>query len=115
MIQDLDEARIARLETLLGAERLGGLLGVLAQRLEHLAARACDWPDAADDVRFLVHQSLGSARSLGLAGLAEGLDALEQRLDGEGGVTAADLFVEVGLCAERFAVGARLIEVRFKS
>lgn len=121
MIQDLDDSRLAQLEALLGPQRIIALLGVLQARLERLAHMAHALPDDLSGFRFLVHQSLGSARSLGLSGLAQCLDGLERGLDAAGDAGLPDsgqrarMVEEIEACRVRFETGSRLIAARLKS
>jgi hypothetical protein len=53
------------------------LVLLLGARVEKLAADANAYPEGAEDFMAVLHQSRGSAASLGLVALAEGLGRME--------------------------------------
>jgi len=73
----IDRARIAAVAAAVGPRRLQELLLVLGGRVESLAAAAREFPESAEAFLAALHQSRGSAASLGLVGLAEALARLE--------------------------------------
>jgi HPt (histidine-containing phosphotransfer) domain-containing protein len=73
----IDTARLAAVAAAVGAQRLHELMLVLGQRVESLAASAEVFPEAAEDCLAALHQSRGSAASLGFMALAEGLARME--------------------------------------
>jgi hypothetical protein len=73
----IDPARIAAVAAAVGPRRLHELILVLGDRVESLAAAAEVFPEAAEDCLAALHQSRGSAASLGLVALAEGFARME--------------------------------------
>ncbi len=68
---------MAAVAAAVGTRRLQELMLVLGDRVETLAASAEVFPEAAEDFLAALHQSRGSAASLGLVALAESLARLE--------------------------------------
>jgi len=62
-----------------GPRRLRELVLLLGERVAKLAADAEAYPEGAEDFMAALHQSRGSAASLGLVALAEGLGRMEAR------------------------------------
>jgi hypothetical protein len=79
-VQAVDVPRIVAVSRALGAPRFVELLAVLAVRLQGLSAAIDDLPEGAADLALSLHQSRGSAASLGLAGLAILLTDIEARI-----------------------------------
>jgi hypothetical protein len=76
----LDVARIEAVSAAVGPRRLGELIVILAGRIETLVAAAEMFPAAAEECLHALHQSRGSAASLGFLGLADGLARMEAKL-----------------------------------
>jgi HPt (histidine-containing phosphotransfer) domain-containing protein len=75
--ESVDAARIAAVSAAVGPRRLRELLLILGARIENLATAAELFPEAAEDCIAALHQSRGSASSLGLVALAEALARME--------------------------------------
>lgn len=79
----IDIGRVEALEVTLGAERLCELVLLLRVRLRDAAARASVLaPEAEAGLPGLLHQSRGSAGSLGLAAVSQALSDLEIMVEG---------------------------------
>jgi hypothetical protein len=76
----IDAARIKAVSAAVGPLRLGELILILAGRVESLAAAAEMFPEAAEDCLPALHQTRGSAASLGFGLLADGLARMEAQL-----------------------------------
>jgi len=74
----VDAARIEAVSAAIGTQRLQELIRVLAGRVQNLAAAAEVFPEAAEDFLAALHQSRGSASSLGFLTLAEALARMEE-------------------------------------
>jgi HPt (histidine-containing phosphotransfer) domain-containing protein len=74
---DIDRARVAAVCAAVGPQRLRELMQILGARIETLAAAAEIFPEGAEDCLAALHQCRGSAASLGLVALAEGLARME--------------------------------------
>jgi hypothetical protein len=85
----IDSVRVAAVCAAVGPQRLRELVLLLGGRVAQLAAAAALYPDAAEDFMAALHQSRGSAASLGLVALAEGLACVEARAKTSGDVAAA--------------------------
>ncbi len=73
----IDAARLAAVTAAVGSQRLHELVLLLGRRVETLAAAAEVFPEAAEDCLAALHQCRGSAGSLGLVALAEGIARME--------------------------------------
>jgi hypothetical protein len=73
----INVARIAAVSAAVGPQRMAELMQILGARVEHLVAAADMFPECAEDCLFALHQSRGSAASLGFLALAEGLARME--------------------------------------
>lgn len=76
----VDLARTAALRALLGTDRMMALLDILSARLDAIAAAVSALPFARADVAAIVHQSQGSAGSLGLTKVMHLLQRLEETI-----------------------------------
>jgi len=88
----IDAARIATVAAAIGQPRLNELMNILAARVRALAAASEMFPDGAEACLDALHQSRGSAASLGLVALAEALahmEALGRQADAQGRDCAA--------------------------
>jgi hypothetical protein len=79
-VEALDIQRIVAVSTALGTRRFGELLTILSMRLQGLSACIERLPEGAADLVLALHQSRGSAASLGLAGLAITLTDIEAQM-----------------------------------
>jgi HPt (histidine-containing phosphotransfer) domain-containing protein len=86
--ESIDLARTAAVAAAVGPQRLRALLLILGARIENLAAAAELFPEAAEDCIAALHQSRGSASSLGLVALAEALARMEAHARHGGDVVA---------------------------
>jgi hypothetical protein len=77
VLRAIDPARVAAVAAAVGPPRLRELLLLLGDRVAMLAADADAYPEGAEDFMASLHQSRGSAASLGLVALAEGLGRME--------------------------------------
>lgn len=101
----LNAARAVAVAHLVGREKLNEMLDLLSQRLASLAADHSVLPPEAA-IR-LVHQSQGSASSLGLHGLHRALCDLEERFAaGDEGVITR----EIGAIHRLFAAERALLD-----
>jgi hypothetical protein len=75
--EPIDAARIAAVSAALGPQRLHELMLLLGGRVHRLAAAAELFPENAESCLAALHQSRGSAASLGLVALATALDRME--------------------------------------
>lgn len=101
----LDAARVATIAHLVGRDKLNEMLELLSQRLALLAD---DVPSLSPEAAIrLVHQSQGSAGSLGLHGLHDALRLLEERV--EGGDSDA-IRREIGTIRHLFAAERELLD-----
>jgi HPt (histidine-containing phosphotransfer) domain-containing protein len=73
----IDAARMAAVSAALGPQRLGELMLILGGRVQKLAEAAELLPESAEAWLAALHQSRGSAASLGLVALAAGLARVE--------------------------------------
>jgi hypothetical protein len=73
----IDAARIAAVAAAVGRQRLHELMLILAERVQSLAAAAETFPESAEACLAALHQSRGSAASLGFLALAEGFGRME--------------------------------------
>lgn len=71
-----DKARIVELARLLGSQRLGELFDILHVRLSEMMTRFDD-PSNCLEMIDVIHQSQGSASSLGLSRVASSLGRIE--------------------------------------
>jgi hypothetical protein len=78
----VDAERILCVSRALGAQRFGELLAILSVRLQRLSGAVARLPDDAAGLVAALHQSRGSATSLGLVGLAVVLTDLEAQITG---------------------------------
>jgi hypothetical protein len=76
----VDIDRISAVAKALGARRCGELLNVLEVRLHGLSAAIEALPANAADIVAALHQSRGSAASLGLVGLSLALTDIEAQV-----------------------------------
>jgi HPt (histidine-containing phosphotransfer) domain-containing protein len=79
-VEAVDAARIATLSNVLGNQRFGELLTILSVRLQRLSAAIEMLPGDASSLVSTLHQSRGSAASLGLVGLAQALTDIEAQI-----------------------------------
>ncbi len=103
---EIDAQRARGIVDLLGAERVHAFVDVLRERLDRLVALAEAFPDGAETLVAIAHQSQGSAGSIGLPGLAAAL------LDLEAAAKSGDRqAVEASMIAAqaRFALDCRLL------
>ncbi|HEY2660485.1 MAG TPA: hypothetical protein VGI79_12250 [Caulobacteraceae bacterium] len=104
----IDQDRLKALLGVLGRERLGQLLQLLQERLTALradmASKGPDWRLQ----RAALHQSLGSASSLGLTALAASLGRLEAAIDQALEAKADNLNPHAGAVARALADVAAL-------
>lgn len=77
---NIDKQLFCSVAVALGAPRLAELLGVFGARTELLAAALVTLPGDRASVLAMLHQSRGSAASLGFTKLQEVLAAIELRL-----------------------------------
>ncbi len=73
----VDAARIEAVSAAVGPRRLNELMLILEGRVQNLSAAAEVFPEGAEDWLAALHQSRGSAASLGFLALAEGLARME--------------------------------------
>jgi hypothetical protein len=78
----VDAERIAAVSESLGARRFEELLDILAVRLQRVSTALETLPADAAGLAFSLHQSRGSAASLGLVGLAAALTDIEAQIAG---------------------------------
>jgi len=74
----VDAARIEAVSAAVGEQRLQELISILGGRVRKLAAAAEAFPEGAEDWLAALHQSRGSAASLGFLALAEALARMEE-------------------------------------
>jgi hypothetical protein len=73
----VDAARLEEVSAALGRQRLHELILVLAGRVQTLAEGAELFPESAEEFLAGLHQSRGSAASLGFLAVAEGFSRVE--------------------------------------
>jgi hypothetical protein len=76
----VDAERIAAVSASLGARRFEELLDILSARLQRVSTAIETLPADAAGLVFALHQSRGSAASLGLVGLAAALTDIEAQI-----------------------------------
>ncbi len=79
-VEAVDAERIAIVSNALGRQRFCELLTLLSVRLQCLSAAIDDMPADVAGLIATLHQSRGSAASLGLPGLAAALTDIEARI-----------------------------------
>jgi hypothetical protein len=79
-VEAVDVERIGSVSAALGAQRFGELLDMLSMRLLRLSAAIESLPGDAAGLVSALHQSRGSAASLGLVGLATALTDIEAQI-----------------------------------
>jgi hypothetical protein len=73
----IDAGRLAAVSAAVGRPRLRELFLILGERIEILAAAAEMFPEGGEDFIAALHQSRGSAASLGLVAVADCLARME--------------------------------------
>ena len=79
-VEAIDVERIAAVSEALGVQRFGELMAILGIRLQRLSAGIEKLPECAAELVSALHQSRGSAASLGLVGLTIALTDIEAQI-----------------------------------
>jgi hypothetical protein len=98
-VESVDAERIAAVSKALGARRFGELLALLCMRLQRLAAAIEHLPADAAGLAAGLHQSRGSAASLGLVGLAEAMIHMEAQIARALGGAEPSMMAEIKIAA----------------
>jgi HPt (histidine-containing phosphotransfer) domain-containing protein len=78
VLDAVDTTRIEAVSAAIGTQRLQELIRVLDGRVQNLARAAVVFPQSSEDFLAALHQSRGSAASLGFLALAEALARMEE-------------------------------------